>query len=393
VAGALNPFVWNRPLGPDAVVGMRPFAERCARILKARTNVALFGPRGTGKTTFAGVLAAELAQDHGPGAGPFATVYVDLQHAFSLAAFASAVHAALVSHPDARFRRAAQARLRQIERELEVDLRVVKFRERRRDAAREDGAAQVLAEVLRVPVRVGRDVVVVLDEFQALRHCKGEPLAILRAVLLGPEAGSVSLLLTGSLRGAIELMLRSSREPLFAQAAELELPAIGHDEFADHLDLAFGATGRPIEPDALDRLLAVTRLHPKRTQQMAWQAWELAGDGEPVTPDVVEDALDRLLEGPYVEFAAEVGTLAAGGEADENDRRALYLLAVEGRPVTTPAVLTRYGFSTHSTLGAAVDRLVARGLLVRGPRGAPAFSDPLLAEWLLRTSPFRDRPA
>src|SRR4051794_9393832 len=110
---------------------MTAFAERCALILKARTNVALFGPRGTGKTTFTGVLAHELGRDHGAGAGPFATLYVDLQHAFSLAAFASAVHAALVSHPDARLRRAAHARLRQIERELEVDLRVVRFRERR----------------------------------------------------------------------------------------------------------------------------------------------------------------------------------------------------------------------------------------------------------------------
>jgi energy-coupling factor transporter ATP-binding protein EcfA2 len=50
---ALNPFIWDRPLDdPAKIVGMEPFAHEVALTLKGQTNVALFGPRDTGKTTF-----------------------------------------------------------------------------------------------------------------------------------------------------------------------------------------------------------------------------------------------------------------------------------------------------------------------------------------------------
>ena len=67
MATALNPFVWDRPLDdPSKIVGMDAFANRVALTLKAQTNVALFGPRDTGKTTFTNQLALELGKEHGP---------------------------------------------------------------------------------------------------------------------------------------------------------------------------------------------------------------------------------------------------------------------------------------------------------------------------------------
>jgi hypothetical protein len=53
---ALNPFIWDRPLDdPSKIIGMEAFANQVALILKGQTNVALFGPRDTGKTTFTNV--------------------------------------------------------------------------------------------------------------------------------------------------------------------------------------------------------------------------------------------------------------------------------------------------------------------------------------------------
>ncbi len=50
---ALNPFICDRPLDdPSKIIGMEAFANQVALTLKAQTNVALFGPRDTGKTTF-----------------------------------------------------------------------------------------------------------------------------------------------------------------------------------------------------------------------------------------------------------------------------------------------------------------------------------------------------
>ncbi len=63
MAAALNPFIWDRPLDdPTKIVGMEPFAHEVALTLKGQTNVALFGPRDTGKTTFTNQLALELGK-------------------------------------------------------------------------------------------------------------------------------------------------------------------------------------------------------------------------------------------------------------------------------------------------------------------------------------------
>ncbi len=60
---ALNPFVWGRPVDdPSKIVGMETFANQVSLILKGQANVALFGPRDTGKTTFINQLALELAR-------------------------------------------------------------------------------------------------------------------------------------------------------------------------------------------------------------------------------------------------------------------------------------------------------------------------------------------
>ena len=81
----LNPFIWDRPLDdPSKIVGMEAFANKVALTLKGQTNVALFGPRDTGKTTFTNQLALELAQGHGEDAPPFDVVKVNLQRVVSI---------------------------------------------------------------------------------------------------------------------------------------------------------------------------------------------------------------------------------------------------------------------------------------------------------------------
>jgi ATPase subunit of ABC transporter with duplicated ATPase domains len=111
---ALNPFVWNRPLDdPAKIVGMDDFAHDVALTLKAQTNVAIFGARDTGKSTFLSVLGRELAVDHEPDAPPHVMIRIDLKRALSVPAFVACVDDALREHPE-------HAVLRAAARELEV---------------------------------------------------------------------------------------------------------------------------------------------------------------------------------------------------------------------------------------------------------------------------------
>ena len=88
-------------------------------------------------------------------------------------------------------------------------------------------------------------MVIVFDEFQRLNRCPGDPLTIIRDALTGIEADNVSMVFTGSIREALEMMLRNSAEPLYQQAVEMALPDIDRAEFFNFLSLSFEATSKP----------------------------------------------------------------------------------------------------------------------------------------------------
>ena len=392
--GSLNPFVWDRPLDdPAKIVGMEAFANEVALTLKGQTNVSLFGPRDTGKTTFTNQLALELAKRHGPDAPPFDVVKVNLQRVVSIPGFIGCVHDAMTSHPVKRMRRAALRQIGALEKEIGFDIKVIRGTVRRpaQDPAQD---AETLHAQLLALRSLSEHLVVVFDEFQRLRHCPGDPLAIIRSALMSSGANHVSLLFTGSIRNALQMMLESSDQPLFGEAKEMQLPAISRVDFIEYLDFQFQATGKPAEEDALDYLLNCTRVHPRSTQQLAWECWHDASAGERVMLETVIRAHDRLVQTiERSEFASVLNTLMSGDDGEINEVRALQLLADRGGDhVTSRPMVTRYGFSSHSRVRPALVRLQRRGLVDQ--RAASwCIVDPLFAEWLRRASPLADPPA
>ena len=385
---ALNPFVWDRPLDdPAKIVGMDDFARDTALMLKAHTNVAIFGPRDTGKSTFLTALGRELAMEHEAEAPPYTMIRVDLKRALSIPAFISCVNAALEEHPDHAIRRAAARELEVLEREVGFDLKLIKGSVRR-GARQAEEAAEMLHAQLRSLRRLASHVVVCFDEFQRLNRCPGEPLAIIGSALLGSGKGDVSLLLTGSIREYLEMMLNNSREPLFNQAFKAKLPTISRAEFHEFLAFQFEATKREIEERALDHLLALSAVHPKRTQQLAWATWRQRARGT-LTVAAVQSAFEELMDDQQADFAVIEETLANGEEAETTERKALYLLADHpDGGLTSTALAIRYGLGAHTTAKKAMPRLARRGLVERTTGDRWRIIDPFLAEWLRRNSPF-----
>jgi energy-coupling factor transporter ATP-binding protein EcfA2 len=385
---ALNPFVWDRPLDdPAKIVGMDDFARDVALMLKAQTNVAIFGPRDTGKSTFLTALARELEIEHEADAPPYTMIRVNLKRALSIPAFISCVNDALKEHPVQVVRRAAVRELEVLEREIGFDLKVVKGTVRRGSRQAEE-AAEMLHAQLRTLPRLAGHVVVCFDEFQRLNRCPGEPLAIIGSALVGPGIGNVSLLLTGSIREYLEMMLNNSREPLFNQAFKARLPSIGRAEFHEFLAFQFEATGRAPTERALDYLLALSEAHPKRTQQLAWATWRQGARGS-LDLDDVRKAFEELMDDQQADFAVIEETLANGEEAEATERKALYLLADHpDQGLTSTALATRYGLGAHTTAKKAMPRLARRGLVERAATDRWKIIDPFLAEWLRQNSPF-----
>jgi hypothetical protein len=391
---ALNPFVWDRPLDdPAKIVGMEGFAHHVALTLKGQTNVALFGPRDTGKTTFTNQLGLELGKAHGADAPPFDVVKVNLQRVMSVPGFIGCVHDAMTQHPDRRLRRAARQQIEAIEKEIGFDIRVVKGGIRR-PASRPEPDAEMLHAQLVALRSVSDHLVVVFDEFQRLRACPGDPLAVIRSALMSSGANHVSLLFTGSIRNALRLMLEESGAPLFGEAAEMQLPVIARADFLEYLDYHFEATGKPADERALEYVVNATGAHPRSTQQLAWTCWAETAAGGRVTLETAIAAHDRLVRAvERSEFAVVLNVLANGSDAEMNEVRALQLLADRGgATVTSRALAGLYGFSSHSRVVPALERLRGRGLVDRRD-GAWHIVDPLFAEWLRRASPLVEHPA
>jgi len=360
-------------------------------VLKGQTNVSLFGARDTGKTTFTTQLALELDKDHGPDAPPFDVVRVNLQRVLSLPGFIGCIHDALTGHPDKRLRRAAQRQMSVLEKEIGFDIKVIKGGVKRTGITPQQDAtlhAQLVA--LR---SVSDHLVVVFDEFQRLRRCPGEPLTLIRSALMSTGAGHVSLLFTGSIRNALRMMLEDSEQPIFGEAAQMQLPVIDRMDFLEYLDFQFEATGRPADEAALDHLMAVTGGHPRRTQQLAWEAWNAAGARGGVDVETVIACHERLVQSiERSEFSSAIQLLATGDEAEFNELRALQLLADRGGDnVTSRELAVLYGFSSHSRVPTALERLRGRGLVDQRADGWYII-DPLFGEWLGRHSPLSDTP-
>jgi hypothetical protein len=389
---ALNPFIWDRPLDdPAKIVGMDAFADHVALTLKGQTNVALFGPRDTGKTTFTNQLALELGKAHGPDAPAFDVIKVNLQRVVSIPGFIGCVHDALVGHPEKAIRRAAQREVAALEKQIGFDIRVIKGSVKRASKKPEDDAETLHAQL--VALRSLSDhLVVIFDEFQRLRHCPGDPLAVIRSALMSSGANHVSLLFTGSVRNALRMMLEDSGQPLFGEAKSMHLPTIDRVEFLEYLEYQFEATGKPADDTALEYLLDATRGHPRGTQQLAWEVWADTPSRKPVTLDTVVGAHDRLVQTiERSEFASVLNVLISGDEGEVNEVRALQLLADHGgtRTIASRRLASLYGFSSHSAIKRAAERLQARGLVDQN--GDEWYIvDPLFAEWLRRSSPLAD---
>ncbi len=388
----LNPFIWDRPLDdPSKIIGMEAFANQVALTLKGKTNVALFGPRDTGKTTFTNQLTLELAKTHGEDAPPFDVVRINLQRVVSIPGFIGCVHDAMTSHPVKSLRRAAQRQIGALEKEIGFDIKVVKgsVRSPAANAAHDGETLHAQLVALR---SLSAHLVVVFDEFQRLRHCPGDPLSIIRSALMSSGANHVSLLFTGSIRNALKMMLENSQQPIFGEAVQLQLPAISRIDFLEYLDFQFEATGKTAEEDALNHLLNATGAHPRSTQQLAWECWTDTPAGKAVTLETVMRAHDRLVQTiERSEFSSVLNVLMSGDDGEVNEVRALQLLADRGgERITSRPTATRYGFSSHSRVRPALVRLQGRGLVDQRD-GVWYIVDPLFGEWLRRASPLAER--
>lgn len=383
---AINPFIWDQAI--DDGIGRADFARETALQLKSGQHVAMFGARGIGKSSFTLELAKELAQSQGEDAPPWESIRIDLRRAISIPAFVGAISYAVDNHPEKAVRRRISGAFKKLEKEIGVNLGVFRAGIKSVPGTGATNESEVLFGQMAALRTLDRHLVVIFDEFQRLNNCPGEPLSIIRSALMEPGEGQqVSLFLTGSMRERLDLMLHSSTEPIWDQTHDVEIPEIGSEEFLTFLELRFDASGKPIDENAVEELIAFTNLHPKRTQHLAWMAWEDTHPGSHVTVDEVRGAWEKLVAGvaPGVDFGAMLDQLLTGDSSDVSSAKALLLIGAGHSAGSTKSAKT-YGLSDATTTRRALERMRNRGV-VKGSGSRWEIVDPLYAEWLRRQDP------
>lgn len=287
-------FPAGGPADPEYMIGRRTVVEDLLTQLRAGRHLLVAGERRIGKTTVCQAVCARL---HDEG---FAVVRIDVPESGDGTALCRQILRAYLASGEGLARRARAAATKTLERVLEergipVDLSIV-----------EAGALpRMRREILALPLRLAteqRRVVFWLDELQRVADYQDGSAVLhdLCDLYAGQDAAVV--LTDGSNERTFDALLGDS-DGLGKLVRRHDLaPVIPTGEWRLGLTDSFRLARHPIDPDALERLIAFGAGQPYPTMVTAQEAAltaERLGDGG-VTAFEVDDAIaaarQRLLD-------------------------------------------------------------------------------------------------
>jgi uncharacterized protein len=238
---------------------------------------------------------------------------------------------------------------------------------------------ETLERLLELPGQLGADrdrqAVLILDEFQEIADIDRDLPKLMRAVF--QRQPEVAHLYLGSKRHMMRRIFSDENEPFWRSAKPMELGVIATEQFAGYIADRFEATGRRSRPEAVDRLLAITRGHPYATQELAYFVWQLTRPRRAADVGLVEEALAAVLRSEHAHFSL------VWSRASSAQRTLLQALARQpGHPLSA-AYRRRFMLAGPSTVQKALEALEREELVARDG-GFAEISEPFLAEWTLR---------
>jgi uncharacterized protein len=221
-----------------------------------------------------------------------------------------------------------------------------------------------------------RRVALVLDEFQEIVDIDPELPKLMRSVFeTQPEVAHVYL---GSKRHMLTRIFNDENEPFWRSAKQIELGVIDPPLFRGYIQAQFERTGRRVEPEVIDRVLAATHGHPYATQELCYFVWGETPEGATAGEEEYDFALEKLLRAEHAHFGL------VWDKSARVQRLLLQALAREsGRPFTGE-YRRRHGLPGPSSVQRALDALSKDELVARDASGEYRIAEPFLAEWLRR---------
>jgi hypothetical protein len=377
---AANPFVYGEIVPAAAFVGRDLELDRLTTDLASGQKVFLISPRRYGKSSLVHQAAAALAKRR------IATLEFTVSSFSSYVAFLEGYARALVGLET----KAAQARswlaslFETVTPEIKVDagggvgvsLAFPSIRTQR-DAARL--AEEVFALPARIAARLGRRLVVALDEFQAIASFDGGSVEqALRAAV--QQQRQVGYVFAGSEPSLMEQMIGPKR-PFYKAGPVMRLRKIPADVFADFIEERFRASGLPAAPGLGEAIVDLAGNLPYDVQRLAHETWDDASSvrRRRVSVDDLHATLHRLLTEQDTMFEAVWQRLTL---AQRSTMRAVVLEHGDG--LLGADTRARHRLGGASSVQASLTALLREELIVREDDGHYAVVDSLMREWVAR---------
>jgi hypothetical protein len=378
---AENPFVYGEIVPPPAFADREAELARLVADLASGQKVFLISPRRYGKSSLVRQACAALTRQK------IATLEFTVTSFSSYVAFLEGYARALIGLET----RAARARswLEELFRGVTPEIRLeadgtgagltVAFPAVRtpRDAARL--AEDVFALPGRLAARLGRRVVVALDEFQGIAAFNGGTVeqALRAAVQRQRQVGYV---FAGSEPSLMDQMI-GPRRPFYKAGPVMRLQKIPPDVFAAFLEERFRFSGLTPLQELGAAIVDLGGNLPYDVQRLAHELWDDVARTKQrrVTLDDLHATLHRLLaeQDPICEAAWQRLTLA--------QRAALRAVVLErGRELMAAETRERHRLGPASSVQAALAALQREDLVTRDEAGRYVVIDSLLREWIAR---------
>ena len=374
-----NPFVYGEVVPKSAFVGRNAELDRLVSDLASGQKIFLISPRRYGKSSLIRQAFASLGRQR------IATLEITVSSFSSYVAFLEGYVRAL-AELDAN---AGEARswLRGLFTTFTPEWRAdgsgrawaVSFPSVRsaRDASRL--AAEVFALPARIAARLGRRLVIAMDEFQAVTgYDAGNVEHTLRAAV--QQQRQVGYVFAGSEPSLMEQMI-GARRPFFKAGPVLRLGKIPPDVFADFVADRFKKSGMSPEAGLGSAIVDVAGNLPYDVQRLAHETWDdvNADRRRSVTLDDVHATLHRMLAEQDVFFEAVWQRLTLA------QRAVLRAVVLEhGEEILGADVRSRYRLGGPSSIQTSLAALLRLDLFARDDAGKYAAVDSLMREWVAR---------
>jgi hypothetical protein len=362
-----NPFRYSSPVDPTDMIDRGQAMTELLDLADGGHNGRLVAPRRYGKSS---LLRAAQAKSELLGMVPVYVNFFGVVTAADIADRIEIAYAEQLRGSLARWFDGMRATFRvgggpvPASAEVSVDAR----------------AQQPLLERLALPRRLfekhGKRCLIAFDEFQDALTADDHMDAVIRSEI-ERHGDAASYVFAGSHVGMMRELFSDKRRAFYAQARQVDLPALDQNDVAEFISTRFEESGKSVG-EALAPLLELAAGHPQRSMLLAHFVWETTPERGQATGETWVTALARVLE---VEAAEELR--ATWAAANVGERRALLAIS-RGQPPYARSTQRQVGGSRGGGMEHAIRALFDAGELVedRNATGGYRVVDPLLAYWI-----------